>query len=211
MDRFHPPIFVTSSHEDVDLASSPTVNTSPEKPATSINISRPAFPSISQPRHVKMRITTDVHFDPAASEMTAVFEVPGLKKRDLSIHMCLCPYSRVRQIIITGRLFPPFCRIPLALPLKKNLYKESVLGQPRRNARQGEKVLCSAPGPKSCPGRPRGYTSSEANGLQTHNCHCEAHRRKATDGSLVERVFPWYRGFHMLGLDTTLTLHFREI
>ena len=106
MDRFHPPIFVTSSHEDVDLASSPTVNTSPEVPATSINISRPAFPSISQPRHVKMRITTDVHFDPAASEMTAVFEVPGLKKRDLSIHMCLCPYSRVRQIIITGRSRP---------------------------------------------------------------------------------------------------------
>ena len=53
-----------------------------------------------------MRITTDVHFDPAASEMTAVFEVPGLKKRDLSIHMCLCPYSRVRQIIITGRSRP---------------------------------------------------------------------------------------------------------
>ncbi|KAI0088995.1 hypothetical protein BDY19DRAFT_947182 [Irpex rosettiformis] len=67
----------------------------------------PGFPFISRPSPLKrMLIRTDVHFDIATNEMTAVLELPGLKKHDLTIQMRMCPYSRVQQIIITGRSRP---------------------------------------------------------------------------------------------------------
>lgn len=55
-----------------------------------------------------MLITADVHFDATTNEMTAVFELPGLKKCDLTIRMQICPYSGVRQVTIMGRRRPLF-------------------------------------------------------------------------------------------------------
>ena len=54
----------------------------------------------------RLIIRTDVHFDPAANEMTAVFELPGLKKHDMTIRMQMCPYSGVRQLTVMGRSRP---------------------------------------------------------------------------------------------------------
>lgn len=35
--------------------------------------------------------------------MTVMFELPGLKKTDLRMRLSVCPYSRVRQLTISGR------------------------------------------------------------------------------------------------------------
>ena len=35
--------------------------------------------------------------------MTAMLELPGLKKSDMRIVMNVCPYSRARQLTISGR------------------------------------------------------------------------------------------------------------
>ena len=38
--------------------------------------------------------------------MTAMFELPGLKKHDMTITMHVCPFSGVRQLTIMGRSRP---------------------------------------------------------------------------------------------------------
>lgn len=38
--------------------------------------------------------------------MTVMFELPGLKKTDLRMRLSVCPYSRVRQLTISGRIKP---------------------------------------------------------------------------------------------------------
>lgn len=51
-------------------------------------------------------IRTDIHFDPAAKTLTAMFELPGIKKSDVNIDIRNCPYSGVRQVMIYGRSYP---------------------------------------------------------------------------------------------------------
>jgi HSP20 family protein len=96
------PFYVACSKEDrVSLAQQPLVET------PSFGLTPAAPPAIAQPQLAKrMLIRADVHFNALSNEMTAVFELPGLKKHDLEIKMYICPYSRVRQIIITGRSRP---------------------------------------------------------------------------------------------------------
>ena len=48
-------------------------------------------------------IRADVHYDAESKLLTAHLELPGLKKRDLSITLSTCIYNRVRQIVIAGR------------------------------------------------------------------------------------------------------------
>ncbi|KAI0074975.1 hypothetical protein K474DRAFT_1763758 [Panus rudis PR-1116 ss-1] len=62
-------------------------------------------PPTTQPAK-RYNIRADVHFDAAANLMTVIFELPGVKKTDLRICMSVCPYSRVRQLTITGRNRP---------------------------------------------------------------------------------------------------------
>ena len=52
-------------------------------------------------------IRADVHFDAASNQMTVMLELPGLKKSDIRIVMNVCPYSRVRQLTISGRSRSP--------------------------------------------------------------------------------------------------------
>jgi HSP20 family molecular chaperone IbpA len=51
-------------------------------------------------------IRADVHYDADSKLLTAHLELPGLKKRDLSITLSTCLYNRVRQIVIAGRSKP---------------------------------------------------------------------------------------------------------
>ena len=60
----------------------------------------------------RYNIRTDVHYNVSTNQMTAMFELPGLKKSDLKIHMSVCPYSRVRQVTISGESRPPLFADP---------------------------------------------------------------------------------------------------
>ncbi|KAH8101889.1 hypothetical protein BXZ70DRAFT_1007128 [Cristinia sonorae] len=83
----------------------------PSVPQVSRASSMPPPPPVqrmsSEPvKHYSIR--TDVHYDAFTNQMTAMLELPGLKKSDLKISMSVCPYSRVRQVTISGRSFPRF-------------------------------------------------------------------------------------------------------
>lgn len=99
------PCPIASSHEE--KTTSPLAQNFVGAAIPSVGMAQQVPPVIVQPQlQKKMLIRTDVHFDIVAREMTAVFELPGLKKHDLNIKMHVCPYSRVRQLLIMGRLQP---------------------------------------------------------------------------------------------------------
>ena len=47
-------------------------------------------------------IRADVHYGSEENVMTAMFELPGVKRSDLRVTMSVCPFSRVRQVSISG-------------------------------------------------------------------------------------------------------------
>nr|VWO95779.1 Xyloglucan-specific endo-beta-1,4-glucanase 1 (EC (Glycoside hydrolase family 12 protein XEG1) (GH12 protein XEG1) [Ganoderma boninense] len=47
-------------------------------------------------------IRADVHFSTEENVITAMFELPGVKRTDLRITMSVCPFSRVRQVTVAG-------------------------------------------------------------------------------------------------------------
>ncbi|KAM5532169.1 hypothetical protein V8D89_014194 [Ganoderma adspersum] len=53
-------------------------------------------------RPKRYMITADVHFNADENVITAMFELPGVKRPDLRITMSVCPFSRVRQVTISG-------------------------------------------------------------------------------------------------------------
>lgn len=64
-------------------------------------------------------IRTDVHYDAEKNVLTAHLELPGLKKRDLSITLSTCVYNRVRQLLIAGRLKPTLPEAGYAIKERK--------------------------------------------------------------------------------------------
>ena len=53
-----------------------------------------------QPKRYGIR--TDVHFNTEENVITAMFELPGVKRTDLRLTMSVCPFSRVRQVTVSG-------------------------------------------------------------------------------------------------------------
>ncbi|PIL27719.1 hypothetical protein GSI_10872 [Ganoderma sinense ZZ0214-1] len=53
-----------------------------------------------QPKRYGIR--ADVHFSTEENVITAMFELPGVKRTDLRITMSVCPFSRVRQVTVAG-------------------------------------------------------------------------------------------------------------
>ncbi|TBU31426.1 hypothetical protein BD311DRAFT_656835 [Dichomitus squalens] len=47
-------------------------------------------------------IRADVHFSTEENLITAMFELPGVKRDDLRITMSVCPFTRVRQVSVSG-------------------------------------------------------------------------------------------------------------
>ena len=47
-------------------------------------------------------IRADIHFNAEENVITAMFEIPGVKRDDMRITMSVCPFSRVRQVSISG-------------------------------------------------------------------------------------------------------------
>jgi HSP20 family molecular chaperone IbpA len=47
-------------------------------------------------------IRADVHYDASANQLKAMLELPGLKKSHIKIVLSKCPYTRVKQIHVSG-------------------------------------------------------------------------------------------------------------
>ncbi|KAJ7154629.1 hypothetical protein C8R46DRAFT_1117931 [Mycena filopes] len=53
-------------------------------------------------------IRADTHYDPGTRVLTALLELPGMKRRDISITLATTPFNRLRQVIVRGHSRPPF-------------------------------------------------------------------------------------------------------
>ncbi|KAJ6469408.1 hypothetical protein C8R45DRAFT_837500 [Mycena sanguinolenta] len=53
-------------------------------------------------------IRTDTHYDPGTRVLTAMLELPGLRKNDLTITLATTLFNRVRQVTVNGHSRPPF-------------------------------------------------------------------------------------------------------
>ncbi len=67
-------------------------------------------------------IRADVHYSSEENIMTAMFELPGVQRSDLRITMSVCPFSRVRQVSISG-----ISRV--VLPLQGHSVRERKFGE----------------------------------------------------------------------------------
>ncbi|KAI1797980.1 hypothetical protein LXA43DRAFT_1088132 [Ganoderma leucocontextum] len=67
-------------------------------------------------------IRADVHFSTEENVITAMFELPGVKRADLRIMMSVCPFSRVRQVSVSGVSRGP-------LPLQGHQVRERKFGE----------------------------------------------------------------------------------
>ncbi|KAJ7162640.1 hypothetical protein C8R43DRAFT_880071, partial [Mycena crocata] len=59
------------------------------------------------------KIRADTHYDPATQIWTALLELPGMKKSDLTIKLATTPFNRSRQITVNGESHPP---LPATVP-----------------------------------------------------------------------------------------------
>ncbi|KAG2003515.1 hypothetical protein CC2G_004111 [Coprinopsis cinerea AmutBmut pab1-1] len=65
----------------------------------------PPSAQLSKPKSYIIRM--DTHYDTDTHVLTAVLEVPGVKREHLSVRLSTCSYNRVRQITISGVVYPP--------------------------------------------------------------------------------------------------------
>ena len=49
-----------------------------------------------------------MYYDAESKVITAVLELPGVKKTDLSVKLSTCWYNRVKQVIVAGKSSPIF-------------------------------------------------------------------------------------------------------
>ncbi|TFK49300.1 hypothetical protein OE88DRAFT_1662773 [Heliocybe sulcata] len=77
-------------------ASSPLAST-----VTSAEDNQPQPQSDATPLK-RYNIRTDVHFNAETNTMTAMFEIPGVKKTDIKIMLSRCPYSKAKQVTVRG-------------------------------------------------------------------------------------------------------------
>jgi HSP20 family molecular chaperone IbpA len=89
----------------VALASSPFTN-------VSLLVFHPfstSPPAISQAEPARrFIIRTDVHYDAESKVITAMLELPGLKKTDMNIKLSTILYNRIKQVTISGKSRPVF-------------------------------------------------------------------------------------------------------
>ncbi|KAJ7931284.1 hypothetical protein B0H13DRAFT_1594541, partial [Mycena leptocephala] len=53
-------------------------------------------------------IRADTHYDPGTRILTALLELPGMKRSDLSITLATTLFNRVRQVTVSGQSRAPF-------------------------------------------------------------------------------------------------------
>jgi HSP20 family molecular chaperone IbpA len=67
-------------------------------------LSRPD-PNTPRKRYI---IRTDSNYDPESKVLTAMLELPGVKKADVRVTVSTCYYNGVRQITVSGHTNPVF-------------------------------------------------------------------------------------------------------
>ncbi|KAJ7698556.1 hypothetical protein B0H17DRAFT_927217 [Mycena rosella] len=53
-------------------------------------------------------IRADTHYDPGTRILTALLELPGVKRRDITIRLATTLFNRVRQVTVHGASRAPF-------------------------------------------------------------------------------------------------------
>jgi len=91
-------------------------------------------------------IRADVHYDAESKLLTAHLELPGLKKRDLSITLSTCVYNRVRQVVIAGRSKPMLPEVGYAIRERKfGEFSRTFAVPPETKVRKASKLfICVA-------------------------------------------------------------------
>ncbi|KAJ7201596.1 hypothetical protein GGX14DRAFT_370934 [Mycena pura] len=77
----------------------------------------PGVPVADERRYI---IRADTHYDPGTRVLTALLELPGLKKRDLTITLATTLFNRVRQVTVNGQSRAPFP--PMAAAIRERKY-----------------------------------------------------------------------------------------
>ncbi|KAI5120597.1 hypothetical protein M0805_008074 [Coniferiporia weirii] len=80
-----------------------------QTPTSSLPASSPATDGPEQPRYL---IRTDVHFSAATNTLTAMLELPGVKRSHLHLRLNVCPRSNSKQLVVHGRSQPLFSSSP---------------------------------------------------------------------------------------------------
>ncbi|KAJ7322999.1 hypothetical protein DFH08DRAFT_969632 [Mycena albidolilacea] len=83
----------------------------------------PETPAADLRRYI---IRADTHYDPGTRILTALLELPGMQKQDLSITLATSLFNRVRQVTVSGQSRPPF---PLSLPATMPVLRERKYGR----------------------------------------------------------------------------------
>ncbi|KAJ7113893.1 hypothetical protein C8R44DRAFT_676355, partial [Mycena epipterygia] len=65
----------------------------------------PAAPAGDERRYI---IRADTHYNPETRVLTALLELPGMKKRDLTITLATTLFNRCRQVTVNGQSRAPF-------------------------------------------------------------------------------------------------------
>ncbi|EPS94919.1 hypothetical protein FOMPIDRAFT_48550 [Fomitopsis schrenkii] len=64
---------------------------------------RPSVRSANPPTPARCyTLCTDIQFDAVDNVMIAIFELPGVKKADVRISLATCPFSRAKQLTVSG-------------------------------------------------------------------------------------------------------------
>ncbi|KAI0313163.1 hypothetical protein OF83DRAFT_1065961 [Amylostereum chailletii] len=53
-------------------------------------------------------IRTDVHFSSISNTMTALLELPGVKKTDLNVNLIIDSFTKVKQVVVSGKTTTSF-------------------------------------------------------------------------------------------------------
>lgn len=75
-------------------------------------------------------IRADVHYDPESQLLTAMLELPGVKKSDVRVTLSTCYYNRVRQLTVRGQTHPAF-PIPMTSPLQGSVGSDMTIRERR--------------------------------------------------------------------------------
>ncbi|KAJ6567152.1 hypothetical protein B0H19DRAFT_940819 [Mycena capillaripes] len=79
----------------------------------------PQEPPVDDRRYI---LRTDTHYDPRTRVLTALLELPGMKKRDLSITLATTLFNRLRQVTVNGQSRAPFPPSLAGTPLRERKY-----------------------------------------------------------------------------------------
>ncbi|KAF8217689.1 hypothetical protein K438DRAFT_1952569 [Mycena galopus ATCC 62051] len=86
-------------------------------PETAAAELRPWEPPAASAEGRRYIIRADTHYDPNTRVLTALLELPGMRKHDLTITLATTLFNRVRQVTVNGQSRPPFSPTSAPVPV----------------------------------------------------------------------------------------------